>query len=174
MKTVEDLITQAGATFSPCRRWRYLLWRRWGDGGAVNFIMLNPSTADEHNNDPTVERCQRRAVKLGYSAISVTNLFAWRATNPLELYSAEDPVGPDNDATICTTASASDLVICGWGNHGSYRGRSIAVADMLTLAGVRLHVLSITNTGEPGHPLYLGYGREPAPWRHPKAVAVDA
>ena len=94
----------SGATFSPCRRYRYTLWRQWDERPPATFIMLNPSTADETANDPTVERCQRRAQAMGYGGVRVANIFALRSTDPRALYTAEDPVGPENDHALLTLA----------------------------------------------------------------------
>ena len=87
-------MTEAGATFSPCRRWRYLLWRRWDATKPVaNFLMLNPSTADEVKLDPTCSRARDYAERWGYGALIVTNIFAFRNTNPNQMKAAKDPVG---------------------------------------------------------------------------------
>src|SRR3954469_25064450 len=91
----------AGARFGADRRYRYALWRVWdGDRGLCNFVMLNPSTADEAADDPTGARCTRRAQHWGYGGLVVTNLFAFRTTDPTGLRAAPDPVGPEGDATI--------------------------------------------------------------------------
>lgn len=157
--------TRAGARFSPDRRWRYLLWRRWGDGPAVNFIMLNPSTADERRLDPSCTRARNYARRWGYGALIVTNLFALRATDPARLRTACDPVGGRrNDRAILAAAREAALVVCAWGNHGAMGGRGAQVARMLRRAGVRLHVLRITAAGEPAHPLYLPARLRPKPW----------
>ena len=127
--------------------------------------MLNPSTADEAVDDPTIARCLRRAGKLGFSRLIVTNLFAFRSTNPANLFQAEDPVGPDNDRWLMEVAKGSDMVICGWGNHGTYMKRSESVASRLRRAGVKLHALKITAVGEPTHPLYVPYAAFPTTWQ---------
>ena len=158
-----DLFIAGSARFSPCRRWRYTLWRRWGDGALANFLLLNPSTADESDNDPTVERCQRRATTLGYAGLVVTNIFAWRSTDPSALYTADDPVGPDNDAAILEAARGAALVVCGWGNHGRLNGRGASVLALLRRAGVQPYCLAMTGAGEPQHPLYLSYALNPQP-----------
>lgn len=159
--SADQSLIERGAKFSQCRRWRYMLWRRWGDGPCINFILLNPSTADENRDDQSVERCQRIATKLGFSALQITSLFAFCATTPLELHSADDPVGPGNDAALRVVATESALVICGWGNHGRHLKRSRDVVAMLAELKIPLHALHITPAGEPGLPLYLGYGRQP-------------
>src|SRR5437867_1481016 len=94
-----------GATISDCGRYRYGLWRIWDESKPYClFLMLNPSTADDIDNDATVERCQRRAAAMGYGGLHVANLFAWRSTDPSVLTSVPDPIGPDNDRTIVTVA----------------------------------------------------------------------
>jgi len=89
------------ATYSDCERYRYALTRTWdAQGKRVLFVMLNPSKATEVQNDPTVERCERRARALGFGAFQVTNIFAWRDTDPFQMRKAADPVGPENDKVI--------------------------------------------------------------------------
>ena len=82
------------AWYSPCGVYRYRLERVWAPGALLACIMLNPSTATEERNDPTIERCERRARALGFGGLSVVNLFAFRATYPADLRRAADPVGP--------------------------------------------------------------------------------
>lgn len=148
--------TPAGATFSDCRRWRWLLWRRWDAALPVaNFLMLNPSTADEVKLDPTCSRARAYAERWGYGALVVTNVFAWRATDPADMKAATDPVGRDNDRAILLAARASSLVVCAWGNHAAHEGRSAAVVALLRGAGKPLHALRVNAGGEPAHPLYL-------------------
>jgi hypothetical protein len=145
-----------GAVFSRCRRWRYLLWRRWDAARPVaNFLMLNPSTADEFKLDPSCTRARLYAERWGYGALIVTNLFGWRATDPAEMKAAREPVGRANDAAILRAAREAAIVVCAWGNHGVHRGRSAHVLGLLREAGVELHALRVTGAGEPAHPLYL-------------------
>lgn len=150
------------ARFSEDRVFRYKLEIEFGAGdGTVNFIMLNPSTADEYKNDPTVERCERRAREWGYRRLIVTNLFAFRATDPREMKAAADPVGRENDAAIVAAAKESDLVIAAWGNHGFHLGRADVVRAALCSQRVRLKCLRVSKSGHPAHPLYLPYELEP-------------
>ena len=150
-----------GATFSACSQYRYRLWRHWSAEPAVLFLMLNPSTADETVNDPTVERCQRRAKEMGAGGLQVANIFALRSTDPAALYTAADPVGPDNDAAILSAANECAQVICAWGVHGEHQGRGDAVLAMLGSAGITPHCLGTTKAGHPRHPLYVGYAVRP-------------
>ena len=154
-------ITESGAKFSSCRRWRYLLWRRWAEGPVANFLMLNPSTADEVKLDPSCTRAREYAKAWGYGALIVTNLFGWRATNPKELYLQKNPVGRGNDAAIVAAARSADVVVCAWGNHGLHRERASRVKSLLQ--GVKLHCLRVNGNGEPAHPLYLPASLQPSP-----------
>lgn len=163
---MSDLLGAAGATFSPCRRYRTLLWRDWGPGSCLLFIGLNPSTADESVNDPTVERVQRRALMgSDFRRLEVCNLFSFRATDPREMMSADDPVGLDNDVTIMAAAMRSRAVLCGWGTHGHHLGRGRKVEAMLRRAGIPLMMLRMTKCGMPGHPLYVPYSQGLQPWK---------
>ena len=158
-------MTESGAAFSPCRRWRYLLWRRWDAAGPVaNFLMLNPSTADERKLDPTCSRARDYAERWGYGALIVTNVFAFRNTDPAQMKAAADPVGPGNDAAIVRAAKQSAIVVCAWGNHGAFLERSSRVKNLLNKNQIRLHVLRLNANGEPAHPLYLPARLTAAPW----------
>lgn len=153
------------AVYSDCERYRYSLTRVWdAHGGRVLFIMLNPSTATEVQNDPTVERCERRARALGFGAFRVTNIFAWRDTDPRAMRAAADPVGPANDAAIVDSLPWADRVVAAWGAHGEHLDRGAAVEAMLRASGSPVHHLGLTKHGHPKHPLYIGYARQPEPW----------
>jgi hypothetical protein len=144
----------SGAKFSPCRRWRYLLWRCWDESKPVaNFLMLNPSTADEFKLDPSCTRARNYAERWGYGSLIVTNIFGWRSTDPSALKSVKDPVGRGNDAAIVQAAKEAKLVVCAWGNHGEHLKRGESVLKLLK--GVRLHALRVNGAGHPAHPLYL-------------------
>ena len=107
---------ESGAGFSLCRTWRYKLWRRWSSAGpTVAFIGLNPSTADELNDDPTIRRCIGFARHWGFGGMYVLNVFAFRSTNPRALRGAADPVGPRNNAALLTTCRRCDMVVACWG-----------------------------------------------------------
>ena len=164
-------MTESGATFSPCRRWRYLLWRRWDASKPVaNFLMLNPSTADEVKLDPTCARARDFAERWGFGALIVTNIFAFRNTSPEKMKAAADPVGPGNDAAIVRAAKESELVVCAWGNHGQFLDRSSRVLSLLKKNEIELHTLRVNANGEPAHPLYLPGRLKPVTWGAPRAA----
>jgi hypothetical protein len=155
------------AIYSECERYRYALTRIWNpDARKALFVMLNPSTATEVQNDPTVERCERRARALGFGGFRVTNIFAWRDTDPRAMRRAADPVGPGNDAAILDGARWADRIICAWGTHGAHLGRGPEVEALLRGTGLRLAHLGLTKDGHPKHPLYIAYSQEPQEW-HP-------
>jgi hypothetical protein len=153
------------AVYSPCEGWRYELTRTWdASGRRVLFVMLNPSTATEVQNDPSVERCERRARALGYGAFRVCNIFGWRDTDPRAMRARPDPVGPGNDAAIADGCRWADDVLCAWGTHGTHLDRGRAVEAAIRATGkVPLH-LGLTRTGHPRHPLYVPYLIRPQPW----------
>lgn len=153
------------AVYSDCERYRYTLTRIWDTGGRrAHFIMLNPSTATEYQNDPTVERCERRARALDFGAFRVTNIFAWRDTDPRAMRIAADPVGPANDAAILDGCDWADLIVCAWGTHGAHLGRGPAVEALLRQTGHALFNLGLTRDRHPRHPLYIGYAQQPERW----------
>ncbi len=155
----------SGAEFSRCRRWRYLLWRRWDEAKpAANFLMLNPSTADEVKLDPSCTRARVYAERWGFGALIVTNIFGWRATDPEEMKSVRDPVGKGNDVAILKAAREAGIVVCAWGNHGAHRDRGSRVQAYLRSNDVKLHYLKLNSGGHPAHPLYLPGTLEPARW----------
>ena len=156
------------ALYSDCERYRYALTRTWDDrGGKVLFVMLNPSTATEVQNDPTVERCERRARTLGFGAFRVCNIFAWRATDPTVMRAQDDPVGPGNDAAIIEGADWADTVVCAWGTHGAHLARGARVEALLRATGKPLFHLGLSKEGHPRHPLYIAYAHQPEPWPAP-------
>lgn len=161
------------ATLSPCGKYRYDLWRVWDDAQKYAlFVMLNPSTADAFADDPTIRRCVGFARAWGYGGIVVTNLFAFRATDPRKLRVAGDPIGPDNDKTLSRWAAdpRCGVAVCAWGAEASVGKRPLLVNQpghvlrLLRKAGVTPHYLRLTKDGHPAHPLYLPAGLVPAAW----------
>ena len=155
----------SGAEFSLCRQYRYRLWRSWdGTLPTVAVIGLNPSTADESKDDPTIRRCIDYARRWGGGRLEMLNLFAIRATDPRVMRAHAAPVGANNDATIRTIAGTATLVVAAWGAHGSHLRRDADVCALLNEAGIALHALRLTKGGHPCHPLRLPAHLEPSPW----------
>jgi len=153
------------AVYSDCEKYRYSLTRTWdAQGGKVLFIMLNPSTATEVQNDPTVERCERRARTLGFGAFRVTNIFAWRDTDPRAMRAADDPVGPENNRTISEGCDWADQIVAGWGTHGAHLEQGAKIARVLAATGREIRHLGLTKGGHPKHPLYIAYAQQPEIW----------
>lgn len=135
--------------------YRYKLWRCWDVSLPwALWVMLNPSIADAAIADPTLRRCIGFSKRWGYGGLVLTNLFALISTDPKGLLTAEDPVGPQNDATILEMAETlGGPIICAWGANGSYRYRDQAVVEMLS--DFELVCLGRTSGGQPKHPLRL-------------------
>lgn len=157
--------TISKVAYSECGAYRYSLSRCWLHAKPmVNFVMLNPSKADELRNDPTVERCERRARRLGFGGFTVTNIFAWRDTDPFAMRRADQPIGPDNDHVLLDTAATAQMVIVAWGTHGAHQTRGPQVAEMFRAAGIKMHHLGLSKHGHPKHPLYISYDQSPQVW----------
>lgn len=154
----------AGAVFDESRTYRYLLWRRWGEGPGVLWIMLNPSTADEHVLDPTLRRCLDYTKRWGFGEMVVANLYALRSTDPKELWRVDDPVGPDNLHHIEKAVRDSGRVIVGWGSNAKPDAVA-AVVEIFQRLEVQPYCLRLSpKTGQPWHPLYLPKSSAPIPW----------
>ena len=159
------------ATFSECGRYRYTLTRRWDrHKGLVGFIMLNPSTADDQADDPTIRRCIGFSRDWGYGGIVVTNIFSFRATSPRDLFQAAHPVCPFGEAAryadlLIDHSRSCSITIAAWGHHGKYLKRGEAVMRLFWARGLMLHCLGRTVSGRhPYHPLYLPASTVPIPF----------
>jgi len=156
------------ALFSSCKQYRYALKRAtdalFSGGRQALFVMLNPSTADETMDDPTIRRCIRFAYDWGCSVLRVGNLYAFRATNPEELWKIQDPVGPENDLFLYRMMSQTKDVLCAWGNNAQPE-RVEAFIKLAKEAGATLWCLGTTKEGQPRHPLYVKANQKPILWR---------
>jgi hypothetical protein len=164
-ETTQDLFGLGGAVFSSCNTYRYRLWRVWDDKPPAVFIMLNPSTADAFENDPTVERCERRARAMGYGGLRVANIFALRSTDPKALYKHPQPIGTENDQAILESIADAGIVICAWGSHGNYKNRGNEVIELIRSVNITPHYLAMNLDSTPKHPLYVSYNITPTPWK---------
>jgi len=140
------------AVISDCGTYRYRLTRTWDTAKpTVAFVMLNPSTADETRDDPTIRRCLGFAKDWGYGSLVVVNLFGLRSADPTRLHEHADPVGPANDDYLRAVCADAEQVVVAWGAKGSFKDRALKVADMLE---TDLYALNTTKDGHPNHPLY--------------------
>ena len=152
--------SNSGAVFSDCRKFRYALWRMWNEHKPIAMIIgLNPSTADQTRNDPTITRCINFSRSWGYGGVCVTNLFGFRATAPTELKAHHDPIGKENDAWVHEMAKGAAITVAAWGNHGKFLNRSLDILPSLD----QLHCIKMNKSGEPAHPLYLKAELKPVP-----------
>jgi hypothetical protein len=157
--TVPDHVISE-AIYSPCRQYRYILHRRWESDRpdrSLMFLMLNPSTATEEMDDPTVRKCRHYAMRWGYNHLIVGNLMAYRATDPILLRGIDDPIGPDNYQHLRDAIETyAPMLICAW---GCLPGRLLhvesPVRDLLRELVVQPQALRLNAAGSPGHPLYV-------------------
>lgn len=157
-----DILVQRSAIISDCGRYRYRLTRQWEPRlHSLGFIMLNPSTADGETDDATVRVCIGRAQRMGYGALHIYNLFAWRATHPEELRRCADPVGPLNDNHLVSALQPGRSFIAGWGEGGALNGRAAQVMALAKRNGIHLKCLGTTKAGHPRHPLRIPYSLAP-------------
>lgn len=186
------------AVISACQRYRYRLRREWRLGGDLAlwnmwtdehgapivdgaghqlgeplscvFIMLNPSTADGKEDDPTIRRCVGFAKALRFDRLEVVNLFAHRATDPRQILAMgpqDDPVGYQNEEHVSRALDEAGMIVCAWGAHGAHLGQ-----DETMLGWIERHnhrdapvvALGLTKDGHPRHPLYLPANSQAVPF----------
>ena len=176
---VKSAYVEQGATFSADRQFRYGLWRTWkkdalkgfkqgsfSHAGFVLWIMLNPSTADEHVLDPTLRRCEGYSLEWGFDGFVVCNLFAFRSTDPDVLLTTKrlglDIIGPDNDATITKYGVRAARIVAGWGSlkYSGIEDRARIVERLLFECGRHMFCLGENLDRSPKHPLYLSKKRQ--------------
>jgi hypothetical protein len=151
---------------SDCGAYRYRLWREWDSSGpTLAFLMLNPSTADNLDEDPTLTRCLARAIANDLGRLEVVNLFPLRAPSPEELLSDPDALGPRNlaNCSILEAVDRASMVICAWGSHDAAAMRISYVVHLLcitSMAGKLFH-LGLNPDGNPTHPPYAPASRRP-------------
>jgi hypothetical protein len=167
--TDTDIALERGAQLNDCGAYRYRLWREWDTAcPTLAFVMLNPSTADHRVDDPTVTRCLTRAVANNFGRLEVANLFPLRATNPDELLTHADPLGPRNPANraILDVVDRASMVICAWGSHKAAAARATDVMRLLRITGMtsKLFHLGLNLDGGPKHPLYVAASTQPQPF----------
>lgn len=164
---IEDkFITHRGAVISDCEKYRYVLTRGY-NMNYIPFVMLNPSTADAMEDDPTIRRCIGFARDWGYHGLVVLNLYAYRATDPKELkkLSIEVAIGENNEDYWRHYLRDQEKVVCGWGNNANKE----VVERFWTFClyhDVRTMCLGTTKSNQPKHPLYLKTDTQLVEWRY--------
>ena len=144
-----------GAIFDVNGRYRYSLWRSWSTHyPRIVFILLNPSSADEQRNDPTIRRCMGFARAWNFGSMEVVNLFAYRATDYRELFKVSDPIGEENNHFLLQAVERCSTVVLGWGTRGTLLGRDRQVISLLAHRN-DVYCLGIMKDGKPRHPLYI-------------------
>lgn len=167
-----DMVGRRSAVISDCGQYRYRLTRALGpDPRICNFVMLNPSTADATQDDRTIRRCMGFAQRWGCGLLMVSNLFAFRATEPYRLGLVADPVGPQNHDYVigaaCRARESGGLVVAAWGAHGGRDDQDRRVMSLLTeTLGIPVMCLGTTVLGFPRHPLYLPKDTALVPFKH--------
>lgn len=163
---VDFMAQSSGAKFDESGQYRYRLWRRWESGGLIlAWVMLNPSTADAREDDPTVRSCVRIARTLGYGGLDIVNLFGMCATDPRHLKGHPDPIGRENDQHIQVVCDRAPAVVLAWGALPFARERAAVVIGRLSAAfGNRLFCLGKTKNGSPKHPLYIASAQPLVPF----------
>jgi len=156
----------AGAIVSEDGRYRYRLWRAWGTGPRLGWLMLNPSTADGRVDDPTIRKCVGFARRNGFDGIEVSNLFALRSTDPTSILLADydDAVGPENDEAIALMLERVPLIVLGWGTFEKFspvgRRRREVLAKLETAAAGKLRCIGRRvgdRAAAPRHPVMAAY-----------------
>lgn len=147
------------AQISKCNKYRYYLTREWDENlPFVNFIGLNPSTADGYEDDATIRKCISYAKQWRYGGIIMTNLFAFRTRHPHEMrLQKEIAIGDENNEYLIKGKRESKISVAAWGNHGFFNDRWKEVADLLP----DLYCLKMTKQNQPSHPLYLSSELKP-------------
>lgn len=158
------------AKFDSTRKYRYLLRRKWNENlPQVTFVMLNPSKANEREDDPTLRRCIQFAKDLSYGSLEVVNLFAYIATNPLELRKVDDPVGLKNNCYIKSSTRRAHSIIVAWGANNYVKKNPNRQKEVLELIFTQKPVqcLKLTKYGYPHHPVRLSKDVTPIDFINP-------
>lgn len=174
MSTQTELIPAARnlCKFSPCQKYRYTLVHSWkkvnesfvqidpqeGEKWRIMWIGLNPSTANAEHLDNTLRRIRWFSDKWGFRSFVMTNLFAYRATQPRDMLLQTDPIGPENNLLLASEVMFAEMVIACWGTHGSHLARDASVRKLINAP---LFCLGVNGDGSPKHPLYVPGRQKP-------------
>ena len=178
LKNVDGMMK--GGYFSMCRKYRFVLYRTWNeDRSPLNAICLNPSTSTETEDDPTVRRLMDYAKRWGYGGLVLTNLFSYRATNPAELKTIDDPVHNELNLRPYRFFVGTGNILVAWGNGGRYLGRGDDVIQMMIYDDYFPRdnylpcCLGVTKALQPKHPLYLKKTERMKPYKLMKKRIIE-
>ena len=168
-----EVIERGGAVLSPCGTWRYRLDRIVQDSGVVfAYFGVNGSTATADEDDATVRKW------IGFTRINggrrfiVGNAFGYRATDVRQLAKCADPIGPENDRYLSEIIAEADVLVPCWGNQSKVpahlRTRFWKLKRTLFAAGKPVKVFGFSKSGDPLHPLMLGYNTPLVDWHQPQ------
>jgi hypothetical protein len=165
-----DLNSKSGAIFSDDGLYRYLLWRNWVSNNQrrLLWVMLNPSTADDEDDDPTVQSCICISKHRGYGGLEIVNLFAYRTPDPDVLYGVVNPIGDENDRYMREAAERAPEIVVAWGawsEKGIYRHRGQEPLKLLGHPEKLLYCLGTTEHSSPRHPLRVECDTPLQPYR---------
>lgn len=160
MPPISTLPIRRTASFDRTSRYRYTLGRHWNDAlPRLAMCLLNPSTADHRQDDPTIRRCINFACDWGFGSLEIINIFAYRSTDPANLYQLTDPIGPRNNAAISRAIARANAIVLAWGTHGQHLNRGKYIEQHITTQAnhhnIPVSIFARTKRGQPKHPLYL-------------------
>lgn len=138
-----------GAIFSDCKMYRYALWRIWDEKNPIAMcIGLNPSTANEIDDDKTIQNLIHVLCSYDYGGYYMMNLFSMISAHPEDLRSCPNPI-KDNDRYLKEISLKCDDVIFCWGNFKQAEYRAKKIIPMFPKA----LCFGKTASGKPMHPL---------------------
>jgi hypothetical protein len=139
----------SGAEFSSDRKHRFVLWRIWDTHKPkIMFICLNPSTANEDKNDPTIRRVVNFAKNMGYGGVYMTNLYSYVSTDPNKLITSDSK---ENEIWLKQISQRCETIVFAWGAFKESKFQGAKIIKMFPKA----YALKINKDGSPRHPLYV-------------------
>ncbi len=153
IRVTDDIIDSHCVWDGPKNEYRYNLFRVWDKTKPkIVFIGLNPSVADERQDDNTVRKCINIARREGYGSMVMLNAYAYRSTDPKALEIQSNIVGTHNDHYITLACKDADKIVVAWGNHATDDRHAMLLK---VLEGHPLYCFAKNNNGKPKHPLYI-------------------
>jgi hypothetical protein len=153
IRVTADIVDSRCIWDGPNNEYRYTLLRVWDSSKPkIVFIGLNPSVADEKQDDNTVRKCINIARRDGYGSMVMLNAYAYRSTDPKALTTQPNVVGRFNDQHIAEESKSADKIVVAWGNHATDDRHTTLLR---VLEGQRLYCFTKNNNGKPKHPLYV-------------------